>query len=465
MNICSSLNRGAKMKNIKVVKEKQVNSLFAIGSYSFVECDAVLSQLPIYPISIKIPVTSSVDVRFFLEEVDCDIRFLQETPVELTEYIKKYEEISVYNEVCLFHDFRTKYIDVLEYNQANTGDSNDDVIMVGFTIVQESVYLAIKAFSLSSLTKFTELIINYCTKHEIEISFKHNIRWVQLEQFMRPANKISQNETFNIFLLKTLEKKYCKIFLDTFQKIDREGYFDKTFYNQKFYQEFMMPTGKLKNEEISQISKFFSPFWKTEIEGNHKSKVILCLHDELLNNESLEKVVYTFKPFLMQYYQLHWFEDFCVHIIEHMCFLPYKLVNIYAGRQFDFFQKGEVTNVREIDIIMEVEHKGLYKIIAVECKKTLTFKEIELTNKKTKNKILKSHRNVIDAFVHIGCFNNGVDFNKKIDNTKEEYKQSIIQLQDDPQVPDVPYYAFSISSIENLEMKMQHILNDIFKEW
>lgn len=454
-------------RNIKIVKETQETTLFSLESYFFIKCDCEFSQLPIFPMLIEYQKTSPIDIRYFLEEVDTEIKFLIETPEELTNYIKSYEENIVNNDVCLFHDFRTKYLDIMSYqneNKQEESDPNDEIVMIGFTIMEHNVYLGIKAFSLATLSKLTDKIINYCVKKDIKLSCKNNIRWVQLEQFMLPINSSSKNEAFDDFLSRTLQRRYNSKFLSIFRKIDFDGYFDKESYNELLYQDFTTPDGN-RRVPISQISKYFSAFWKTEIEVNDKTKTILSLHDELLNNESVDKVVYTFKPFLMQYYQQHWFEDFSTQIIKTVDLSPFKLAGIYAGRQFDFFHSSEDKDIREVDIAIGIEHNGVFKIIAVECKKTLSNKEIQITNKKIREKVLNSKNNVFDAFIHIGCFNKDVEFDKKIDGTGEKYKQSIIEMPENDGIMDSPYYAFSISSIENFEVKMKYVIKDIFEEW
>lgn len=446
------------MKRIEVFKEDKENSLFTVGSYSFLECDSTLPTLPIYPMIFKIDMASPLDVRYMLEEVCDKIKFLLESPVELIEYIREYEEKLVLNEVCLFHDLRTKYVDILEYNDKNI---ENNVIIVGTTILQEGVYLAVKAFSLLGLGMFAEKVINYCKENDITVELKNNVRWIHLEQCMVPSTNVAINDTFNDFLNKTLDDKYCNVFLEAFDKIDFQGYLDKTFYDK----EVTVSGYKNKIRDLNRFTKYFASFWKNDISVKETSRTVLYLHDELINDESLHKIVYTLKPHLMQYYQLHWFEDFCVRIIQNMNITTFRILNIYAGRKFNFFQRENDNDIREIDIILGIEHNDIFKIIAIECKKTLSNYEIRDTNKKIKNKILKSHKNIIDAFIHIGCFNNGVEFDRTIDNTEEKYKQSIIQLPQDPEACDAPYYAFTISSIKNLEMKVEHILKDIFKQW
>lgn len=44
-------------------------------------------------------------------------------------------------------------------------------------------------------------------------------------------------------------------------------------------------------------------------------------------------------------------------------------------------------------------------------------------------KILSAPNNVIDAYIHIGCFNEDVVFDKTIESTDQKYKQGLIQLK------------------------------------
>lgn len=68
---------------------------------------------------------------------------------------------------------------------------------------------------------------------------------------------------------------------------------------------------------------------------------------------------------------------------------------------------------------------------------------------------------MFDAFMHIGCFKGDVRFDKKIDGTNAEYKQSIIEGDH----ADAPYYAFVVKSISDYERKFKYMMTDIFKDW
>ena len=227
---------------------------------------------------------------------------------------------------------------------------------------------------------------------------------------------------------------------------------------------------KRKNEEgkeirvpVSQVSKYFAPYWKYNIDVNNKSKDILCLHDEMPTDEKVDDYVYTFKPSLMRYYLKNWFEDFSVEIIKKIDIDECRVKYILPGKKFNFFADGNEDNTREIDVVLGVEKESCLKLIAIECKKTLSNKEIQTTNKKCREKVINSGNNVFDAFIHIGCFKGDEDFDKRIEGSREKYKQSILEGTGGNM--DVPYYAFVIKSIDDYEMKLAYILTDVFKNW
>ena len=83
---------------------------------------------------------------------------------------------------------------------------------------------------------------------------------------------------------------------------------------------------------------------------------------------------------------------------------------------------------------------------------------------KIKKKILSAPNNVIDAYIHIGCFNEDVVFDKTIESTDQKYKQGLIQLKKEA-IDDAPYFAFNASSSENLNIKFYHVIKEIFEQW
>ena len=82
------------------------------------------------------------------------------------------------------------------------------------------------------------------------------------------------------------------------------------------------------------------------------------------------------------------------------------------------------------------------------------------------------NKKIIDADISSGCFSKEINFNtsKRINNKNIKYKEGKIhpekfELQNMPKLEDIPYYAFSISSKEDLKNKLIILIEEIFKEY
>lgn len=451
------LEWGVNMKNIKVIKEDREQKIFSIAGYSFFEEEASSPSIPIFKLVIHKRFSDQLDFKYWIEEISEKIHYLNAAPSEVTEYIKQYEENIRFSDGYLFHDIRTKFIDFILFDDVK---HKHNVVLLGYSLLELETCLAIKAFNMDGLSEFSNQIIDYCAKNEIQIESETNLRWLQIEQCILPNTNYNRNDVFDSFLKKTLDTEYFNTFVSAFKKIDYQGYFDKSFYSSSI----TINGHQTEVGNVKQFRRYFTPFWKTEISVKELNRTVLYLHDELLNDESLDKMVYTIKPHLMQYYQLHWFEDFCFEVISNIDTQDFYVANIYPGRKFNFFQSGKSSDIREIDVLLGVICNGVYKIIAIECKKTLSNDEIKDTNNKTREKVLKANLNVIDAYIHIGCFNNDVVFDRDIENSSEKYKQGLIQLSNSD-VNDAPYFAYTVSSIEDLKLKTSYVIKEVFKQW
>lgn len=451
------------MRRIEVVEKIYDSFLFTIDKYVFQYSQGNKKQMIKYQIEFDISGYKAADVRFLLEDIDPNFEFFLIAPEELIEFIKKYEGDNNPNDECLFHDLRTKYVDFIRNRVDDEACIQDEIIILGYSLLKDKIYLVVKAFSIKGLSAFLQKVTSYCSKKSIKMEVTEDIRWVELNQYMLDTNEDKRNGSYKDFLSKTLVKANFKRFRRIFQQIDNEGYFGKKFYEDVLYQKRQNKEAKGENVLIKQISKFFSPFWKYSIDVNNKSRDILCLHDEMPTDEKVDDYVYTFKPGLMKYYLKNWFEDFTVEIIRKMSIGAYQVKYILPGKKFNFFVDENEENIREIDVVLGVKKESCLKLIAIECKKTLSSKEIQTTNKKCREKVINSGNNVFDAFIHIGCFKGDVEFDKKIEGTREKYRQSILEGINGNF--DVPCYAFVIKSIEDYEIKLDYVLTDVFKNW
>ena len=451
------------MRRIEVVEQPCESVLFSIDKVAFRYNQENKKQMIKYQVELDLPDYKAIDVRLLLEDIDEHFDFFLMAPEELIEYMKKYEESNNPNDEFLFHDLRTKYVDFIRNRIDDEGNIQDEIIILGYSLLDKKIYLVIKAFSLKGLSAFLQKLTTYCLKNSIKMKTEDDIRWVELKAYMLETNEEKSNGSYKDFLNKTLVKSNFERFREIFQQIDNEGYFGKSFYDRVMFQKRKNEEGKEIRVPVSQVSKYFAPYWKYNIDVNNKSKDILCLHDEMPTDEKVNDYVYTFKPSLMRYYLKNWFEDFSVEIIKKIDIDECRVTYILPGKKFNFFADGNEDNTREIDVVLGVEKESCLKLIAIECKKTLSNKEIQTTNKKCREKVINSGNNVFDAFIHIGCFKGDVDFDKRIEGSREKYKQSILEGTGGNM--DVPYYAFVIKSIDDYEMKLAYILTDVFKNW
>lgn len=454
------------MRKIKVVKNTDDNLLFSINDIGFKydadDKDKDETKIIKYQLEIGLMDKKPVDIRFWLQEIDPEFQFFLPAPEELTEYIRKYEENNNPNDECLFHDLRTKYIDFIRNHVRGRKNIEDEILIAGYSLLPEKVYLVIKAFSFKGLSDFLQKILKYCMKHEIDVKAEEDIRWIELQQYMIKNTSPKEIRNHKDFLEGTLNEEYFEKFRRIFQCIDTEGYLRKDTYESVATQKITVK-GKEKEVPINQLRKYVTPYWKHGIHTNGKEKTIVCLDNEAPENEKIDDYVYTFRPNLMRYYLQNWFEDFTVEIIKKLDNTNYQIKYILPGERFNFFADKAEKNIREIDVVLGIEKDSCLKIIAVECKKTLSKKELQTTNKKCRTKVINSGNNVFDAFVHIGCFRGDVVFDKTVEETTKTYKQDILEGNRD--CNDVPYYAFVIESMEDYKVKFNYILDDIFKNW
>lgn len=443
-------------RKIRVVQGNCAEAFFNIGNYAFEKVDEKCKSTEVYKyqFQIEMSIKTGIDIRFWIEDIMPQVKFLTIAPEELRKYIQLYEENTNPNEECLFHDFRTKFIDFALIKYKVDKEMKEDIFLCGYSMDEKFVYIVVKTFSLITLSQIYNCMIKSCLTQEIEFILEEDIRWIRLNSYKVRDNMQMLTVQEMDFLNKTLVKTNFEIFYKVFRQIDMEGFLSKKLYNEYMYRD---------GKQLKQVSKFFSPYWKFISDLPDKTKNVLYLHDEVPEDEYIDSYVYAFKPSLMKYYLQNWFEDFTSRIVEEMEWGNYNVMHSIKGCRFNFFNDNDENNVREIDLIIEIQKNRSSKIIAIECKKTLSKKEIQMTNKKCKEKVLESGNNVFDAFIHIGCFKGDVELDTSFNGTREKYKQGIINAESDSY--DVPFYAFTIKSIDDYKKKILYVIDEVFKNW
>ena len=443
-------------RKIRVKQGDCSEAFFEIGDYAFEKVDEQCKSTEVYKyqFQIEMSIKSEIDVRLWIEDIISQVKFLTIAPEELRKYIQLFEENTNPNEECLFHDFRTRFIDFAVIKYEVNKEMKEDIFLCGYSMDEKYVYIVVKAFSLITLSEVYTCIIENCLAQDLKFILDEDIRWIRLNSYKVKDDIQMPSAQDKEFLKKTLVSTNFDIFYKIFRQIDAEGFLSKKLYHEYLYRD---------EKPLKQVSKFFSPYWKLSSSMPEKTKNILYLHDEVPEDEHIDSYVYAFKPGLMKYYLQNWFEDFTLRVVQDMDWGSYNVMHSMKGCRFNFFNNDDENNVREIDLIIEIQKNNCSKIIAIECKKTLSRKEIQMTNKKSKEKVLESGNNIFDAFIHIGCFKGDVEFDIPFNGTREKYKQGIINAESDSY--DAPFYAFTIKSIGDYQKKILYIIEEIFKNW
>lgn len=445
------------MKIITVSRQKASTHAndFTIGGYVFSQGSVEMLPIPIYNFSIDKQFEKAIDVESWIKDNFGDnVECLSNYPREVSDYIKDHESYNRFDDASLFHDIRAKYL-IIVLDSERRRDNN--IMFIGYTTLGNSTNFAIKAFSFDDLIRFAKKFSVFCAKNSIRIDEYINIRWIKLESLLNHKDSSSNNGYTNTFLSKTLKPEFFNLFRNSFNELDKVGYLNEEFFDNKVNIN-NNPPQALK--EVKQFFRWFSKFWKTEIKSQSKDHKILCLHDEINEYSSKdEKLVYTFKPNLLRYYQLYWFENLCTCLLQSkLSSHNINIKNILSGHTFTFGPDLE----REIDILLGITFNNEYRVIAIECKKTLSNTEIKETNSKNKRTVLSSKVVLIDAFVHIGLFNKDVQLLKTSPNGNK-YGESKLTY---PSInEDVPYYAFIVESIDVFEELMSFIIKDVCTQW
>src|SRR5574344_287881 len=284
------------MRKIEVVENPCEDAIYSIDKFAFRYTEDVKSHVIKFHIELDLKNYEPTDIRFLLEDMDSNIKFLLDTPKELTTYIKEIDELNNPNDECLFHDIRTKYIEIMVNEISTEQNISDEIVILGFTLLEDKVYWVIKTFSLNALAAFWDKMTAYFVSKNIVIQAVDNIQWVRLSQYLLETNEEKTIGGARDFLSRTLMKTNFSKFREIFQKIDKDGYFGKNFYDKTMFQKRTLEGGREVKVPINQISKFFAPYWKYKISANGQGKDVLCLYDEMPVDENVDDYVYTFKP-------------------------------------------------------------------------------------------------------------------------------------------------------------------------
>lgn len=405
-----------------------------------------------------------VDLRNVVSELGSEIDFLTDVPLETAVCIKEYERDMLPQDEHLFHDVRAEYIDLVGIDwklvpgqKERRHTDEERVLLVGYGRNAKTSYIVVKAFSFLPLTLFVKKLVDYGNKYSISVSSERNLRLMELYVYRIRRKSEKTPEYCKSLLHNTLKETYFNFFVECFKKIDVYGY----IYQDDFESIKEKYEGKATKKEV--LDRHFVPYRRQRIKN--KKQELLFLSSEVANISgihTIDQYVYSLRAEEMVYYQELWFEDFVGEMICKNDISPFKLKQIDSGDTYNFFGDGKENHNREIDHLLCYEKDGNDRVIAVECKKTLSHSNVKNTNKKNVERIIKSGKQVIDAFFYIGCFiNNDLLLDRSIGGVGK-YKTGVLGDGLDVQRP---YYVFQIEDIRSSVEKMKWFLKDIFDNW
>lgn len=284
------------MRKIEIVEKPCDEAIYEIDKFAFRFGNNDTGYMIKYQVDLDIKGGQPIDVRLLLQDMDSKLEFLLPAPEEVTKLINEVDEKNDPSDECLFHDLRTKYIEFIKYVTDTPTNINEEIILLGFSLHDEKIYLVMKTFSFNVLADFWQKLISYCTDKSIKLNVPDDIRWIKLQQYLLNTNETKGNGFSRDFLARTLVEDNFLRFLQIFRQIDTEGYFGKSFYDRVMYRIKKFNEKKEIRVPINQVNKFFAPYWKYQISTAEKNKTVLCLHDEMPSDETVEEYVYTFKP-------------------------------------------------------------------------------------------------------------------------------------------------------------------------
>ena len=323
----------------------------------------------VYKYSFSIEFDSNVDmiqIDDLLREIRY-ITFISSTPQKEVNLIEKYDTNITDEKSVLFHDMRRNFIEICEYISIESDNIN--IFFIGFSLYKNFVHFTIKTFDFSMLRVISNYIIDHFNKNHCNIVRNTNMNWLTINNLLKFKNNnnilVDENEK-NKLLECSL--KYEDIMNYALSKIMSDGYLTIDDMRKKI-------NGKASIDSLKQMKILFKEYLKLNIQNK-----FVYLHEELANNYHVEKVknsIFSFSPRLLQYFDLSWYEDYTYECVSKSL-RKYKieLLDISRNNVYNFTDLDEDYDI-EFDLILLLKKDNIEKIVAIECKRTLSKKEIK----------------------------------------------------------------------------------------
>lgn len=388
-----------------------------IGNYYFykdIKCGkSETDKHSVYNYNFSIKFSNNIqpiNIDDYLKEIK-DLKFIFKVPKLELDLIREYDNDIMEEKNVLFHDMRKEFIEVCEYTNVTDSKTEINIFFIGFTIRKNNVYFKIKTFDFEILRIVSNRIINHVTSnyHVEEVVKDTNMNWLTID------NLYKYNNSDNISVDKNEQKKlldvsfkYENLITYISTRIMKNGFLTLDEMKEKV-------DGGVSINEINQMKILFKEYLKLSMNNR-----FVYLHQEAANNyhgDKKKNTVFSFSPRLLQYFDLCWYEEYINKCIKDISIeYKFEIIDIKRNNVYNFNNNDEDSFNTEFDFLVLIKRGNIEKIIAIECKRTLSKKEIDDSKSKFKSKIIESkNRMLIDGYIVIGFF---------LHNNKSAYLQN-----------------------------------------
>lgn len=398
-------------------------SHYQIASYYFydnTDFEILDFEEKIYTFSLTLnDETSNFEVFSTLQSIT-DFSLLTNLPIELVDLIKTYESELREVDKSLFHNIRKQYVVPVEVDFVSETKANQ-ITFLCYTVFGNTIEFLVKAFDYESIrVAFNAIIKKFSELDYVKgIFFKDHIRWIRQKQ-LKVYQKEKQNYNNSCRLLNgTINNSmtYKKLLFE----LKNNGYIDNSF-REVLKKELTAP-------QYDNLMKIFDKALLLSVEN---SKITLLHRSEALNiKEDDDQTVYTLNPRIWQYYINNWYEDFiteAIKVIQSEENFDINIIAIDGNAEYNFKESGKEEDKFELDLLLLLERQGQYKLVAIECKRTMSNRNRKRIREKYENKTLYANSNykLIDAYINVGYFSNNNDLKiEKIFSNKNNMSNKV----------------------------------------
>ncbi|MBG9942319.1 hypothetical protein ABE237_29245 [Brevibacillus formosus] len=375
---------------------------FKVSDYNFYLCDNDITESELYDakaysFSVKLnnPI-SNIEFFMSLQSVDA-LSVLADEPYQITDLIVAYENSIREGQKTLFHDIRKQYMVPVKVDFISKVETNK-IALLGYSIFDNEVDFFIKAFDYSAIRAIFSAIVDFFSNFDLlqEIQFNEHIKWIRQKQL-----KVYQKEKINFSKSKKLLQGTIRnnsVYSGLLREISKQGYIDRTYKDS-----LKTALSHRDNEKLLSLleKSLLLPVENSKVALLHNSVPLSIKEDDL-------KTVYTLEARLWQYFINDWFEEYIGEVLQKVKeddSFDIELLSCEANSEYNFKGTPLDEDKVELDWLVLLKRGNDYKLIALECKRTMSNRVKKKIREKYEEKVTKTiNYDLIDAYINVGFF-------------------------------------------------------------